>query len=403
MRILSKPSLEGYRNTIELLIGNNVLRNRNAKESWALLEDHALYDNESWNNPRDFAKPVKAIALPQDVLSTSDRRLIELENQVQRLMEAYLASTQPAQVKKSLPHVRSTVVLTTLSITWKIPNKPLLNTHPRVSMKQEVSGILSSPSKTILVTPIIHHGEVTQTLGLVSNFMASQDPRLSKFEADFKQQQSEMTNKTDTMLKSIIDRIARALPSDMVKNPKLSASSVLSACSYQTIDPQCSSYPSTSINAIKAYSKEANISQASLLQTGMGIKPELRTRKNGSAFVQRELPVKMEDPRLFTLPCRLRGSKPFDTLADLESCVKIIPPYLFKKINVELLEETGHVFGLADKTKSCPVGIVKDIEVHTEKLKQLNDFYVIDIKKDPQNPSASRKRIPSYSQCSYRL
>ncbi|GKC89327.1 hypothetical protein Tco_1149976 [Tanacetum coccineum] len=57
------------------------LRDRNAEESWALLEDLALYDNESWNDPRDFAKPVKAIALPQDVPSTSDRCLIELKNQ----------------------------------------------------------------------------------------------------------------------------------------------------------------------------------------------------------------------------------------------------------------------------------------------------------------------------------
>ncbi|GJQ96984.1 MAK10-like protein [Tanacetum coccineum] len=76
------------------------LRDLNAEESWALLEDLALYDNESWNDPRDFAKLVKAIALPQDVLSTSDRRLIELENQVQRLMEAHLAPTQPTQVNK---------------------------------------------------------------------------------------------------------------------------------------------------------------------------------------------------------------------------------------------------------------------------------------------------------------
>ncbi|GKC47861.1 zinc finger, CCHC-type containing protein [Tanacetum coccineum] len=58
------------------------LRDLNAKESWALLEDLALYDNESWNDPRDFAKPVKAIILPQAVSSTSDRRLIELKNQV---------------------------------------------------------------------------------------------------------------------------------------------------------------------------------------------------------------------------------------------------------------------------------------------------------------------------------
>ncbi|GJS48373.1 zinc finger, CCHC-type containing protein [Tanacetum coccineum] len=71
------------------------LRNKNTDESWEIIENLGLYDNESWNDPRDFAKPVKAIALPQDDPSTSDRRLIELENQVQRLMEAYLAPTQP--------------------------------------------------------------------------------------------------------------------------------------------------------------------------------------------------------------------------------------------------------------------------------------------------------------------
>ncbi|GKB63913.1 hypothetical protein Tco_0920099 [Tanacetum coccineum] len=69
-------------------------------EDLAILEDLALYDNESWNDLRDFAKPVKAITLPQDGPSTSDRRLIELENQVQRLMDAYLASTQLTQVNK---------------------------------------------------------------------------------------------------------------------------------------------------------------------------------------------------------------------------------------------------------------------------------------------------------------
>ncbi|GKB37618.1 hypothetical protein Tco_0882560, partial [Tanacetum coccineum] len=117
----SKPSHEGYRNTIELPAWNTLDRKTPQRypdvltTSWRISirsmdsfqrltpkipsswhrplapKDLALYDNESWNDPRDFAKPVKAIALPQDVLSTSDRRLIELENQVQRLMEANLA------------------------------------------------------------------------------------------------------------------------------------------------------------------------------------------------------------------------------------------------------------------------------------------------------------------------
>nr|GEZ38158.1 hypothetical protein [Tanacetum cinerariifolium]GFA40677.1 hypothetical protein [Tanacetum cinerariifolium] len=80
------------------------------------------------------------------------------------------------------------------------------------------------------------------------------------------------------------------------------------------------------------------------------------------------------------------NSKPFDTLADLGSCVNIIPLYLFKKLNIGLLKETDHVFGLADRTKSYPIEIVKDVKVHIGKLKLLNDFYVIDMKKDPKTP-----------------
>nr|GEU59251.1 hypothetical protein [Tanacetum cinerariifolium] len=61
------------------------------------------------------------------------------------------------------------------------------------------------------------------------------DARFSKFEANFKQQQGEMTNKIDTVLKAIIDRITGALPRDTVKNPKLNVNItflVLSICSY---------------------------------------------------------------------------------------------------------------------------------------------------------------------------
>ncbi|GKB72197.1 MAK10-like protein [Tanacetum coccineum] len=193
------------------------LRDRNAKESWALLEDLALYDNESWNDPRDFAKPVKAIALPQDVPSTSDRCPIELENQVQRLMEAHLAPMQPTQMNK-------------VTTPCKICSGP-----------HDTQYCMEDPEQAFVEYAFSRTYEAGE--GLVSNFMASQDARLSKFEANFKQQQNEMTNNIDTVLKAITDRIAGTLLSDTVKNPKLSTSPVLSACSYPTIDPQCSSHP----------------------------------------------------------------------------------------------------------------------------------------------------------------
>ncbi|GJU83489.1 putative ribonuclease H-like domain-containing protein [Tanacetum coccineum] len=237
--------------------------------------------------------------------------------------------------------------------------------------------------------------------------MASQDARLSKFEADFKQQQGEMTNKIDTVLKAINDRITGALSSDTVKNPKLnvnSSSLVLSAHSFPMKDPQCSSHPLNSINAIKTCSKETNHSQRDQLQTvketgtRQSEEPEqtiedefkdlhlnllvlkvlahapiynaivdkyvesLELEKNGSAFIQGEMPAKIKDPGLFTLPCKLGDSKPFDTLSDLGSCVNIIPLYLIKKLKIRLLKETSHVFVLADRIKSYTVRIVMDVQ-----------------------------------------
>ncbi|GJW35924.1 hypothetical protein Tco_0058844 [Tanacetum coccineum] len=64
------------------------------------MEDLSLYDNESWNDPKDFAKPVKVISLPTEVPNAFDRCLIELENQVQHLIEAHLAPKSSVQVNK---------------------------------------------------------------------------------------------------------------------------------------------------------------------------------------------------------------------------------------------------------------------------------------------------------------
>ncbi|GJU46409.1 MAK10-like protein [Tanacetum coccineum] len=308
------------RRTIDQSAGGK-LYDHNPKESWAILEDLVLYDNESWNDLRDFAKLVKAIALPQDVSSTSDRHLIELENQVQCLMEAHLALTQPTQVNK---------ITTSCEIC--------IGTH-------DTQYYMENPKQAFVEYAPSGTDEAGE--GLISEFMASQDARLSKFEADFKQQQSEMTNKINTVLKAITDQIAGTLPSDTVKNPKLETHLVSSAHSYLIIDPQCSSHPSTSINAIKAHFNDAIIEPQQPEEPEPTFEDEfkdlhlnlpvlevlahapiynaildkyvesLELGKNGSALVQGETPTNMGDPRLFTLPCRLGDSKPFDTLADL--------------------------------------------------------------------------------------
>nr|GEV23762.1 retrotransposon Orf1 [Tanacetum cinerariifolium] len=65
-----------------------------------------------------------------------------------------------------------------------------------------------------------------------------------------------MTNKIDTVLKAITDRITITLPSDTVKNLKLGSTPVLSARSYPTEDPQCSNHIHNSINVITIQPKQ---------------------------------------------------------------------------------------------------------------------------------------------------
>ncbi|GJT79679.1 hypothetical protein Tco_1054021 [Tanacetum coccineum] len=198
------------------------LHDKSAKESWELILNLALYGHESWNDPKDLVKPIKAISLPHDVPRTSDRRLIELENQVQRLMEDHLAPKPSVKVNK-------------IASSCKICGGP-----------HDTQICMENPEQAF------------------SNYASSRtdeagDARLSKFEADFKQQQSEMTNKINTI----------ALPSDTIKIPKLNvnpASSVLSARSYPIEDPQSSSRPFNSVNDIKMCFKATNDFQKDQLQ-----------------------------------------------------------------------------------------------------------------------------------------
>lgn len=60
-----------------------------AEESWGTIEDLDLYDNESWNDPRELPKTIKAISFPPINSQTSDCRMLELEDQVKFLMSSY--------------------------------------------------------------------------------------------------------------------------------------------------------------------------------------------------------------------------------------------------------------------------------------------------------------------------
>ncbi|GJY22002.1 MAK10-like protein, partial [Tanacetum coccineum] len=63
------------------------LRDKNTDESWEIIENLALYDHERWNDSKDFVKPVKAVSTPQSISKIPDRRLLELEDQINFLVK----------------------------------------------------------------------------------------------------------------------------------------------------------------------------------------------------------------------------------------------------------------------------------------------------------------------------
>ncbi|GKD14398.1 MAK10-like protein [Tanacetum coccineum] len=71
--------------------------------------------------------------------------------------------------------------------------------------------------------------------------------------------------------------------------------------------------------------------------------------------------------------------------------MNLIPLSLFKKLKIGLLEETKDVLALANETKSYPIGIVKNVEVHVGKLRLFEDFHVVDMEREPTCPLLVRR------------
>nr|GEV00079.1 hypothetical protein [Tanacetum cinerariifolium] len=247
-----KPSHEGYMNTIELLVKNNV--------DFLKLMDSLDLDGE--NKERTQLRLFQFSLRNQDnnwLERLPARSITTWEDVTTRFLAQLFLSRRTTKLCNNIPMFQQHQG-ESLSEAWT-RFKDLLQRVPH----HGIDYCMENPKQAFVDYSSLCTDEAG---GLVSNFLASQDVRSSKFKADFKQQQSEMTNKIDTMLKAITDRIAGALPSDMVKNLKLNTSLVFSVHSYLTIDPQFSSHPSTSINVVKTCSKEASHSQTSLLQTG---------------------------------------------------------------------------------------------------------------------------------------
>nr|GEW29277.1 retrovirus-related Pol polyprotein from transposon TNT 1-94 [Tanacetum cinerariifolium] len=270
----SKPSHKGYRNTIELPVGNNVVPLRS--DTIRLVQNECSFYGLRSEDPnqhlKDFLKLVDSLALDGD--NKERMRLCLFQFSFRDQASNWLERR-----------------------TGKLYNDILMFQQHN---GESLSECIENPKQAF----VDYASSRTDEAG---------DARLSRFEADFKRQQGEMTNKIDTVLKAIIDQIAGTLPSDTVKNPKLGTfqGGNHSQTSLQLpeveIRPQLEPTLEDEFQDLHLNLPVLKVLAHAPIYNAILDKyiESLELGKNKSAFVQGEVLVKMEDPKLFTLPCSL--------------------------------------------------------------------------------------------------
>nr|GEW03685.1 MAK10-like protein [Tanacetum cinerariifolium] len=119
------------------------LRDKNVDESWEIIENLALYDHEGWNDSKDSVKPVKAISTPEGTSKTPDRRLLELEDQINFLLKGmeWFKNAIFKQREEINDKMKEMFGLLKELTTSKAPEKVLIKKEAKLLVTKNVNSI----------------------------------------------------------------------------------------------------------------------------------------------------------------------------------------------------------------------------------------------------------------------
>ncbi|GJR91012.1 hypothetical protein Tco_0215023 [Tanacetum coccineum] len=184
--------------------------------------------------------------MPQDVSITSDRLLIELENQVQRLMEAHLALTQPTQVNKittsceicSGPHdtqycmknPEQAFVDYTSSRTNEVGGKRFTLNHGPRNFNDATNTWKEKPNFNWAHTQTftspqggsisVHSSNYQMKLEkALLDFDSNQEKRLSRLRIQLEQQHDDMIGKINLLWKTVSEKLNDVSTLENARNP----------------------------------------------------------------------------------------------------------------------------------------------------------------------------------------
>lgn len=92
------------------------------------------------------------------------------------------------------------------------------------------------------------------------------------------------------------------------------------------------------------------------------------------------MPPKLKDSCKFTISCNIGGLNILHALCDLGSSINVMPLKTVKELKVGKITPSNMTLTLADSYVTQPVGTLRDLLVHVDKLVFPANFVVLDIK-----------------------
>ena len=105
-----------------------------------------------------------------------------------------------------------------------------------------------------------------------------------------------------------------------------------------------------------------------------------------SAVIKKELPEKMKDLGIFTIPCIIRGVEFQKALCDSGASINLMPLSVAKQLSLGEFIPTTITLQMADRSMVKPEGVLEDVLVTVGKFVFPVDFIILDMEADSQVP-----------------
>ena len=110
-----------------------------------------------------------------------------------------------------------------------------------------------------------------------------------------------------------------------------------------------------------------------------------------SVVIQKNFPMKMQDPGIFTIPCTIGNYEFGRALCDSGASINLMPLSIMNRLSLGELTPTAMTLQMTDITMAQLEGILEDVLIKEGKFIFPMDFVVIDMEEDKQIPLLLRK------------